>query len=650
MIIRLVIGPNTTVLPGDTIITSDGSSVVIEFVDDATGAVIGHGKIENGKVVRFDPISISSINPLLEGSTADEPVLIGTESNINFLSLLNERIPSAGTSSAEESSRTQDSQTVVQQNLITFTDRLNEQTLADGEPIAPPDTPRPNPNPIDPPDVEPLAPIDDPTTIGGDTTGAGDEDDEPITGRIIAVDNNGLSNNNAFGITGNPENGSANINSTNGEWSYTPATNFNGNDAFNVTITDDLGNTTIQTITLIINPVNDPSTTTGDTSGTIDEDDRTITGTLIASDVDGLNNNNIFSITGNPTNGNASIDPSSGAWTYTPATNFNGNDTFTVAIVDDLGNTTTQTITLTINPVNDPTMVTGTFTGAVNEGNIDDAAVTATGALNISDVDADDNPSFADQDATLGDNRYGSFVLASGVWTYTVDTTTSNNQVLFESGGSGTGLVIFQQGDTLRVSIGNDNNVDLTTDAVLTNGTRYGIVVDLAAGNQLSVYLGELDGSGVPVGNITQIANITWSGSSDWSGSDGGGWGTRSGSQQAQAEVTYSDFSGTWHTGRFYSGENVPLQALSYTENDGPIVINNDFTIEDVDASATITSATISITSGFVNGEDVLAFIDTANITGSYNATTGVLTLTGSDTLANYEAAFFRCMLFCVCP
>ena len=34
-----------------------------------------------------------------------------------------------------------------------------------------------------------------------------------------------------------------------------------------------------------------------------------------------------------------------------------------------------------------------------------------------------------------------------------------------------------------------------------------------------------------------------------------------------------------------------------------------------------------------------LAFTDTTHITGNYNSTTGVLTLTGSDTLADYQAA-----------
>ena len=52
-----------------------------------------------------------------------------------------------------------------------------------------------------------------------------------------------------------------------------------------------------------------------------------------------------------------------------------------------------------------------------------------------------------------------------------------------------------------------------------------------------------------------------------------------------------------------------------------------------------IEGATIQITGNYQNGQDVLAFADTANITGSWDAGSGTLTLSGSDTLANYQAA-----------
>src|SRR5438067_187740 len=43
--------------------------------------------------------------------------------------------------------------------------------------------------------------------------------------------------------------------------------------------------------------------------------------------------------------------------------------------------------------------------------------------------------------------------------------------------------------------------------------------------------------------------------------------------------------------------------------------------------------------SGESLNEDVLSFTDTATITGSWDSTTGVLTLSGTDTLAHYQAA-----------
>ena len=77
---------------------------------------------------------------------------------------------------------------------------------------------------------------------------------------------------------------------------------------------------------------------------------------------------------------------------------------------------------------------------------------------------------------------------------------------------------------------------------------------------------------------------------------------------------------------------------LSYTENQAATAIDTTVTVADVDSLA-LASATVQITGNYVNGEDVLTFANTANITGSFDATTGKLTLSGSDTVANYQAA-----------
>ena len=78
--------------------------------------------------------------------------------------------------------------------------------------------------------------------------------------------------------------------------------------------------------------------------------------------------------------------------------------------------------------------------------------------------------------------------------------------------------------------------------------------------------------------------------------------------------------------------------ALSFTEGDSATVVDADLALTDAD-SANIASASVQITDNYVNGEDVLAFINQNGITGSFDALTGTLTLTGSSSVANYQAA-----------
>lgn len=76
---------------------------------------------------------------------------------------------------------------------------------------------------------------------------------------------------------------------------------------------------------------------------------------------------------------------------------------------------------------------------------------------------------------------------------------------------------------------------------------------------------------------------------------------------------------------------------LAYTEGDTTPVTSS--MVITPGTSPTLASATVTISANYQSGQDFLAFADTANITGSFDATTGALTLTGTDTVANYEAA-----------
>jgi large repetitive protein len=77
---------------------------------------------------------------------------------------------------------------------------------------------------------------------------------------------------------------------------------------------------------------------------------------------------------------------------------------------------------------------------------------------------------------------------------------------------------------------------------------------------------------------------------------------------------------------------------LNYTENQAATAIDPLLTVSDVD-SANLASATVQITGNYVNGQDILGFSNQNGITGSFNAATGTLTLTGSSSVADYQTA-----------
>ena len=79
------------------------------------------------------------------------------------------------------------------------------------------------------------------------------------------------------------------------------------------------------------------------------------------------------------------------------------------------------------------------------------------------------------------------------------------------------------------------------------------------------------------------------------------------------------------------------VSPLAYTDGDGAVAIDPGITVSDID-SANLSGATVSITTGYNATEDTLAFTNTPNITVQNN-TGGVLTLTGTDTVANYQLA-----------
>ncbi len=77
---------------------------------------------------------------------------------------------------------------------------------------------------------------------------------------------------------------------------------------------------------------------------------------------------------------------------------------------------------------------------------------------------------------------------------------------------------------------------------------------------------------------------------------------------------------------------------VSFTGGGGPVVLDSGIIVTDVDSGGELTGATIAVGGGFISG-DTLKFVTQNGITGGFNGATGVLTLSGTATIAEYETA-----------
>ena len=130
------------------------------------------------------------------------------------------------------------------------------------------------------------------------------------------------------------------------------------------------------TMILTVLPINDAPVALADTVTT--DEDSEHSGILAASDLDG--DTLTFSVLTNPTYGTLSLGGDS--YTYSPAENYNGSDSFTF-IASDSALSDTATVSITVTAINDfPVMATIADT-IINEDNILEILLLAT------DIDED---------------------------------------------------------------------------------------------------------------------------------------------------------------------------------------------------------------------------------------------------------------------
>ena len=102
------------------------------------------------------------------------------------------------------------------------------------------------------------------------------------------------------------------------------------------------------------------------------------------------------------------------------------------------------------------------------------------------------------------------------------------------------------------------------------------------------------------------------------------------GSLQQTAAVTVTDLPPV-----LANLETTPLQ---YAPRQAATPVTAALTVTDPD-NAMLTSATVVISMNYQKSGDLLALANTPTIHGTFNLNNGTLTLTGADTVANYQAA-----------
>lgn len=175
---------------------------------------------------------------------------------------------------------------------------------------------------------------------------AGDED-TVLSGNVSASDVDGDTL--TFALLEGPENGQLSFDGD-GSFTYTPNADFFGEDFFTYTASDGALNSGEARVTLNIAGVNDaPVAVDYAFAG---NEDTEIAGSVLPNDKDVDGDTLTATLLTGPANGVLEFK-SDGTFTYTPAADAFGEETFTYQLTDGSLESAEGTVTLTINPVND---------------------------------------------------------------------------------------------------------------------------------------------------------------------------------------------------------------------------------------------------------------------------------------------------------
>ncbi len=197
-------------------------------------------------------------------------------------------------------------------------------------------------------------------------------EDTVLTGAVTATDADGDPL--RYRLRKGPKRGDVVVNED-GTFTYTPARNATGTDAFTFEAKDKHGAKSRADVAITITPVNDGPTLT--VAAITTAEDKAGSSTAAGVDVDGdvLR----YRIGTAPSSGTATVDEKTGAIAYTPSANVHASDAFDVEVSDGTL-TATARVTVTVNAVNDAPVATASVARVDEDGSVD-------GTITASDVD-----------------------------------------------------------------------------------------------------------------------------------------------------------------------------------------------------------------------------------------------------------------------
>ena len=200
-------------------------------------------------------------------------------------------------------------------------------------------------------------------------------EDTAASGTLSASDQDGdvLS----YRIATNAARGTAVItNASTGTFVYTPNLNAYGTDSFTFVANDGTADSNAATVAVTITPVNDPPIANPDTATT--RPGTSVTIMVLANDTDPENGALTAVLVSRPAHGTLTLN-TDGSFTYTPAADYIGPDSFTYKANDGALDSAPATVSIAVTAVNAaPVAMSGTI--VVAAGGFVDGALVATDA------------------------------------------------------------------------------------------------------------------------------------------------------------------------------------------------------------------------------------------------------------------------------